>query len=271
MEGIESWAQVYRALRISEVTPDLHDLFERKAEKQKVYWISDFPQPPKVESIRSIKYLHDRNLGQDVVDKFGLLYGSVGDCAGISITNTLVAPVFDLNGSYITFQVRYLSENAPKRWRMPSGSAAQNILYGGWLVDSSTQHLWIVEGASDVWNMANLHRQAVGVFTTKASSAQLNRLRDLSIYNGLKLVVCLDGDSTKVTNTGKTVDCGMILYGELCAYGLDPILVRLRTEEDPGMLSLERLQEIEAEYGISDQAGVYERDVESGDFRVGQV
>jgi len=254
MEGIESWALVYRALRIAQVTPDIEDLFAGRTERKKEYWISDFPQPPMTEPIQSVKYLVDRGLGGEVVQHYGLQYGKVGECAGIDIQNTIIAPVFDLNGAYITFQVRYLSSASKTRWKMPSGSAAQNILYGGWLIGSYTKYLWVVEGASDVWNLHKLGRQAVGVFTTKASSAQLNRLRDLSVHHDLTIAVCMDGDSNYTTKTGKYVDCGMSIYSELCAYGLSPELVRLRPEEDPGMLTQARLIEIERESGIEEHA-----------------
>lgn len=249
MEKIESWAQVYRDLRMNQVTPDLEVLFAEKKRDTKKYWVSPFPQPPMVEPIRSIKYLLDRGLGLEIVARFGLLYGVGGDCAGISITDAIVAPVYDLNGSYITFQVRYLSPSAPRRWQMPSGSAAQNVLYGGWLIDGTavSKDLWIVEGASDVWNMVRLGVHSVGLFTNKASAAQLNRIRDLCSKYDLRPIVCMDGDACFVGKEGRAVDMGAKVAAELSAYGLNVRTAYLRKEEDPGNLTEVRLREVYSE------------------------
>lgn len=243
-EKIESWAKVYRDLKLTTVTPDLEELFAEKKGKEKEYWISPFPQPPQVEPIRSIQYLVDRGLGPDIVSRYGLLYGACGSSAGLSISDSIIVPVFDLNKAYVTFQVRYLSPSAPRRWQMPLGSAAQNILYGGWLIDSSTRHLWIVEGASDVWRLASFGTQAVGIFTTKTSPAQLNRLMDLCRDCSLIPVVCMDGDARFTRRDGKEVDCGLTIVHELQAFGLDPQVVYLEKTEDPGSLSRERFDEI---------------------------
>ena len=246
MEKIESWAQVYRDLRMSQVTPDLEVLFAEKRGDNKKYWISPFPQPPMVEPIRSVKYLLERKIGPDIVARFGLLYGVGGECAGIHIEDCIVAPVYDLNGTYITFQVRYLSPFALRRWQMPSGSAAQNVLYGGWLIDMNAPRgdLWIVEGASDVWNLTRLGVPAVGLFTNKASAAQLNRIRDLCTKYKLLPVVCMDGDACFTGKGGNVVDMGAKVASELSAYGLEVRTVHLPKEEDPGSLTEARLEEI---------------------------
>lgn len=247
MEKIESWAQVYKDLKLTRVTPDLEELFAEKKGETKKYWVSPFPQPPMVEPIRSIKYLVERGLRQDIIAQYGLLYGLGGICSGISVADCIVAPVYDLNGSYLTFQVRYLAPSAPRRWQMPSGSAAQSVLYGGWLINGLSKHLWIVEGASDVWKLASLGAQAVGLFTNKASASQLNRLRDLCVRYSLTPVVCMDGDACFQKKDGKEVDCGKTIANELAAYGLDAQMVYLKKEEDPGSLTESRFRELSRE------------------------
>lgn len=244
MEGIESWAQVYRDLRVTQVTPDIEALLAAHPEKKRNYWISEFPQAPQVEPIVSVAYLTERGIGPEIVGRFGLLYGRSGDSAGIFIGDSIVVPVYDLNGAYITFQVRYLNPDAKLRWRTPTGSPIQNVLYGGWLVSGTSGELWVVEGPSDVWNMAKLGCEAVGLFTKEASAAQLNRLRDLSVRLGVKLVVCMDGDAVVQKRNGKVVDYGRKIYDELCAFGLDPALVHLEKDEDPGALSASRLAQV---------------------------
>ena len=245
MEGIESWAQVYKDLKITQVTPDIEALLGEKTERKKQYWISTFPLESQREPIKSVKYLIDRGIGSEVVERFGLLYGCQGDAAGISVEDAIIAPVYDLNGAYITFQVRYLSPNTKKRWKMPSGSPAQNLLYGGWLIGDFSSDLWIVEGASDVWNLAKLGEQAVGLFTAKATAAQLNRIHDICIRYQLKPIVCMDGDAVYLHHkTHKYIDCGKDIYNELIVMNLNASVVYLNKKEDPGMFSADRLKEL---------------------------
>jgi hypothetical protein len=127
---------------------------------------------------------------------------------------------------------------------MPSGSAAQNILYGGWMIGPSGKHLWIVEGASDVWKMSSFGAQAVGLFTSKASASQLNRIWDLCVCHSLQPVVCMDGDACFRNREGKEIDCGQKIANEVAAFGLDPQLVYLKKEEDPGSLTRDRFLEL---------------------------
>jgi len=219
-------------------------LIKSKPDRKKQYRISAWPHPDQVESVRSIQYLTERGITSDIIERYGLVYGISGDCTGVSIADSLVIPVYDLNGVFVTFQVRYLAKGAPLRWRMPSGSPAQNVLYGGWLVQGEPSELWIVEGASDVWTMALLGCQSVGLFTKETSAAQLNRLRDLCVSNELTPVICMDGDAVTRKNGLVTVDYGLRIHNELCAFGLDPVLVHLNETEDPGGLTEERFQEI---------------------------
>lgn len=243
-EGIESWAQVYRDLRLTDVTPDMEDLLSSGKKKRARYWISSFPQAPQIEPVRSVQYLVERGIGPELVERFGILYGAYGECAGIVIANSLVVPVYDLNGSYLTFQVRSLIPGVKLRWLAPEGSPLQHVLYGGWLIDASLPELWVVEGPSDVWNLAKLGVQAVGLFTKEASPAQLNRLRDLCVCLSLKPVICMDGDAVVTGPYGKVTDYGQKVSAELSAFGLEPVLVHLNKDEDPGMLSAERLVEV---------------------------
>jgi len=242
MEGIETWAEVYKRLKVTKIAKDFDDLFAtpRKSSKSP-YQISDFPQPPDVEPIVGVRYLADRGLGQEIVDAFGLLYGVRGEYSGIHIDNSIIVPIWDLNGSYITFQTRNLHPSG-LRWKSPAGSPLQNLLYGGWLVSERTGQLWIVEGASDVWNFHKYGIQAVGIFTKEASAAQINRIRELCLDFGLQPIVCLDGDA--VLREPPFRDFGKKIFDELCAFGLEPHLVHLSAHEDPGNLSADRVREV---------------------------
>ena|GEM_PF-5526067 len=245
-EGIVHWSEVFKKLKITQVAKDLEELFATKPQAKKQYYISPFPAAPDalVEPLIPVKYLADRDLGQPVIDAYGLVYARLGFVAGISVQNCIVAPVWDLNGTYLTFQVRYLSPEAPLRWRSPSGSPIQRILYGGWMIPIAgvPKELWIVEGASDCWNLYRHGIQAVGLFTKEASDSQLLRIRQLCSAFKLTPVVCLDGD----TVTPKK-DYGLVIQNELLAFGFDARLVHLERHEDPGSLSAERLAQVRSE------------------------
>lgn len=233
MEGL-SWPEVFEQLEGKRLAPDLTKYLDLRQENKKIdLQVNDFPTHPYIEPIKSIKYLQDRNLGESVVHYFGLMYGIDGEFSGIDIKNTLICPIFDLDKSYRTFQVRYLSRLSRKRWMNPQQSPNQDLLYGGWLINDLTDHLWLVEGASDVWNLFNHGIQSVGLFTKEASAGQLNRIHQLCSQFELTPVVCLDGDVDK-----KSI---LHLTNELSAYTLSPKVVVLEPEEDPGSLSYDRL------------------------------
>ena len=83
----------------------------------------------------------------------------------------------------------------------------------------------------------------MGLFTSKASASQLNRIRDLCVCHSLQPVVCLDGDARFVKG-GKEIDLGLKIANELAAFGLDALLVHLDKVEDPGSLTYDRLREL---------------------------
>lgn len=239
MEGITSWREVYERLKVNRIALDIEELLATKPRGQKQYEISQFPAAPNalVEEIHNIPYLEERGLGRDVIDTYGLLYGRLGFSANISVADAVILPVYDLNGTYMTFQVRYLNPAARLRWRTPSNSPIQRLLYGGWLVPwTHDRHLWVVEGASDVWGLFRHDIQSVGLFTKEASDAQLNRIVEVCRDFGLTPVVCLDGDAV----TPKE-DYGRTIQHELIASGLNALLVHLERHEDPGALSAERV------------------------------
>jgi len=247
MENITSWREVYERLKVNRIALDIEELLATKPVGQKQYEVSQFPAAPHawVEEIGHIAYLDERGLGKDVIDAYGLLYGRLGASANIGITDSIILPVYDLNGAYLTFQVRYLSPTSRLRWRTPSNSPIQRLLYGGWIIPwNRDRQLWIVEGASDVWGLFRHGVQSVGLFTKAASDAQLNRVAEVCRDFGLIPVVCLDGDA--ITDSK---DFGQVIQHELIASGLDARLVHLERHEDPGALPAERLASLRQELG----------------------
>ena len=243
MEGLTSWAEVYEGLRNVTSQFDLDELFAGKTYKTKKHIINAFPDGCSLENIGEIEYLRNRGIGSDVIEAYGLMYGIGGVYDGINIKNSIVAPIWDIDHTYKTFQVRYLSPKSYMRWLNPQGSPIQNLLYGGWMVTPEDKEIWIVEGASDAWRMFTFGVKAVGLNTKEASTAQLNKLTKLCRYFELKPIVLLDGDAS-IAQGKQNVDYATKLFNELAASGLRPGITKLKYEEDPGGLSYERFCEV---------------------------
>ena len=234
MENIDSWKDVWEDLKSVTTNFKINDLFNKKT-NSKIYKISEFPDETLLEPLGLVEYLKERNIGLNIIEEFGLKYGVSGKAADINISGTIVCPIWDIDGSYKTFQVRYLNPESYMRWCNPLESPIQDVLYGGWLINHEKDTLWIVEGASDVWRLRTYGIQSVGLNTKEASPAQLNKIVKLSKYMKLRPVVCLDGDAAKANKK---------LFNEIIASGLDPVLIKLEINEDPGGLTYERLKQL---------------------------
>lgn len=253
LEGINNWKDVYERLKSSRIEVDVDKLLgvQEEIERQDIVntWLSD----DILTDIQDCAYLTSRGLGQQVIDQFSLKYvtgGFLGDGRKkISLRDSIAVPIYEVDGTYKTFQIRFVNPISKMRWTTPPHSPVQNLLYGGWLVNERTPDLWIVEGASDVWRMSTFNEQAVGLFTKEASASQYNKIYYLCKLYGLRPVVLLDGDVRIGEKFGK-VDYVKKLFCELDAFGLDPQVVRLELEEDPGSLSEERFQEIKQQLEV---------------------
>ncbi|MDC1299909.1 CHC2 zinc finger domain-containing protein [bacterium] len=241
MENIESWTDVYKEISQTSSDFDISDIFKEKKKKEKID--VGFPPDWMVEPIVSLEYLSSRNLGSDIIQNFGLLYGKTGEYGKVHVSGSIIVPVWDIDGSYKTFQVRYLNEKARPRWSGPLGSPISDCLYGGWLASERDDELWIVEGASDVWNMSNFGARAVGLSTKEASASQLLKIHQLCSSYDLLPIICLDGDVPILSMKAKRDFIGELFF-ELSALSLSPEVVILNPEEDPGNISYERYAEI---------------------------
>lgn len=235
MENIKSWRDVWEDLKSTTTDFNINDLFKKQETKNKIQDLIEFPANECLEEIGHLDYLESRGLGRSVIDTFGLRYGKVGKVGKISLSGTLVCPVWDLDFSYRTFQLRTLLESSSSRWFNPPGSPIQHLLYGGWVVGPASGTLWIVEGASDVWKLYSYGVQSVGLNTKEASPSQLNKIIKSCKFLNLRPVVCMDGDA---------LDAGKKLHNELDACGIYPLFVELRKDEDPGSLTVDRLTEV---------------------------
>jgi DNA primase len=233
MENIDNWQEVFADLKTVSTDYKIEDLFsEKESSVKKIKDMIPFPDASSLTDIVNNTYLMNRNLGQDIINTFGLKLGLTGKFSGLYITNAIVCPVWNLDAEYKTFQIRCNSDTF--RWGNPAGSPIQHLLYGGWLVNAERGNLWIVEGASDTWKIYSHGGQAVGLNTKEASPAQLNDIFRLCHTYNLKPIVCMDGDahsSSKAINE------------ELIALGLDSRAILLPHDLDPGKLSLEEYKE----------------------------
>lgn len=180
MENISDWKSVYDILKSKTTNFNLNEILTKKTLEKKVN-INSFPSLEFLEEIGSLEYLEQRGITREVIKEYSLFYGKKGRCDNVNLTASIIVPVFDLDGSYKTFQVRYLG-NKSMRWTNPVGSPIQDLLYGGWLVRPEDKYLWIVEGASDVWRMRTFEVRAVGLNTKEASCSQLNKIVKLCNY-----------------------------------------------------------------------------------------
>lgn len=237
-----TWAEVFEKLGSKELFDSVDELLSKvnPYQERKLIQIEiPFPTEDCLDDVPYTEYLRDRDLDPQTLRNFGVRYGTRGHFSNISIYNSLVAPVFDVNGKYWTFQVRYLGTGM--RWKNPVGSNIHSLLYGGWYI-SDGDYLFIVEGPSDVWKMAQFGLNAVGLFTKRASDNQLNRIKILCQHYDLKPVVMLDGDASVANDKGDNP--AENIYCELAAYGLNPKIVYLEYSEDPGSISRERVDQI---------------------------
>lgn len=248
MEGIETWREVYKRLKSSRIEIDIDKLLGIEKEIAQQERFNPWPQENMLTNVGQCDYLQNRGLGEDIVTQFNICRGTFGQWQRVNLYNTLVVPVFELDGTYKTFQARFLDPNRKPRWQAPVNSPLQDLLYGGWLVNGRTTDLWIVEGASDVWKMHTFGAQAVGLFTKEATSSQFNKLFYLCTLYDLRPIVCLDGDVVKAQKKNPIKK----LFCELQAYGLSPSVVYLSEDEDPGSLTLERFQELSTTLGGND-------------------
>lgn len=247
MEGISNWRDVYDALKKSSPTTSMDELFgKKKSKEEKINSTIPFPIIPFIEPIQSVKYLEDRSLGQDIVQTFNLWYGVDGEFGKVNITKSIVFPIYDINGEYRSWQCRILGDNGKNssRWMSPIDNPNHNLLYGSWLIDSSVDYFWVVEGASDVWNLKNYGISSVALFTKSCSSVQLEKLVYLSRFYDAKPIVCMDGDARPKDIFSKGKDYNNLLYNKLVASGLDAKKIDLRYEEDPGGLDTTRIDEL---------------------------
>lgn len=246
-ENLDSWKEVYAALSKPELASSSIDLFPqpvRKKDTSKV--VNAFPPPQFLEDIKCIEYLRQRGIGKDICDTFGLKYGLGGWFDKVDITNSIVIPIFDIDGTYRSFEVRSLDERSG-RWNTPENNPIQDLLYGGWITPPKDSFIAVVEGASDVWSMTNHGVYAVGLFTARASQSQLMKLAHLCTESNSFPVVLLDGDAC-VPKKPKNEIYAKNLYSELFAFGLNPRWFPLEIDEDPGGMTEERIDELKREF-----------------------
>lgn len=258
-ENIHNWKQVYEDIKASGVVSELDVramLSPVKPTEKKGPDMNVYPRDHLVEEIGSLDYFTHRGFSPDqtkgVCAAYGLMYGRGGYHHKVLLEGTIVVPIYDLDGTYKTYQVRYLDPRAKMRWNNPTGSPLQDLLYGGWLINDNQKDLLVVEGASDCWNLWKHGYQSVGLFTKEATTSQRGKLVELARKFDLTFSVMLDGD-THSESKGYGADYPRKIHSELLAFGLKSRVIYLASDQDPGGLMEQQIQDYLAEGGEHEQ------------------
>lgn len=109
---------------------------------------------------RNVKYLEDRGIDAVMAKYFNLRFCEdgyfeyptpEGKNAKQNYSNRIIIPIFDLNGTFVSFQGRDITGTADKKYLFPPGFAATGShLYNGHNVIPGTNRVLVGEGAFDV-------------------------------------------------------------------------------------------------------------------------
>lgn len=109
---------------------------------------------------RNVKYLEDRGINADIAKYFHLRFCEEGyftyptpegKNARQNYSRRIIIPIFDLNGTFVSFQGRDISGEAEKKYLFPPGFAATGShLYNAHNVLPTTSRILVGEGVFDV-------------------------------------------------------------------------------------------------------------------------
>jgi DNA primase len=198
------------------------------------------------------EYLLNRGIGRDTCDRFALRFSESGtfSAPGSShvqdYSNRIIMPIFDLDGSLVSFQGRDITGTAERRYMFPPlYASAGSLLYNGWNVGQADTVV-LCEGPFDVIAADQAFRNgsrflnvaAIGSFGMHLSRGnpsgddQFGRLMRLK-QKGLKRVVFMwDGEYKAVK---AAVESGEALR----AAGFEVAIALLPLGSDPGSLDMD--------------------------------
>lgn len=221
----------------------IQDLNELSIPKSTPAWEMD---PP-------VEYLARRGVFADLCEYFQLYWSENGaweyaDPRGFTgkqdYSNRIIIPVFDLDGTLVSFQGRDTTGQAEQRYLFPPGFAsAGSYLYNGYRVEEGVKTLVICEGVFDVihakaaLNGAGMKdHEPVGTFGMHLSTGnptgddQMGRLRKLKREKGVTDIVFLWDGEQKALNAAADHCLALTAHGFNCRVAMTP------DGTDPGSL-----------------------------------
>lgn len=147
--------------------------------------------PPRSDwTTRALEYLHDRDVTDYIIEKYGLYYCGTGRYQG-----RVIIPVV-MDHMIVSFQARTIYPNEKKRYDNPPGAVTSRCLFGYNLISKhvTTDRLVIVEGPFDVMavNEVDSSTAAVGCFGKSISEEQLDLLAKVQPK---KYILMFDSDA----------------------------------------------------------------------------
>lgn len=160
-----------------------------------------FPKVIDIEDSEDAQeYLHERNIGYDIIRHFGLQYCSQNTpCPGYGEHETLwtrrriFVPIYDISGNLICWQARDITGKSHMKYIFPPGFEGRLYLYNAHAIPYGAKYLVLSEGVMDTfgWWRAGAHN-VVASFGHKLSSEQVDILLDLQPE---EIIIAWDDDS----------------------------------------------------------------------------
>lgn len=202
---------------------------------------------------RNLKYLENRGIGSDIARYFHLRFCKKGlfkyEMDGLAkfmrFDMRIIIPVFDLDGTLVSFQGRDITGEAEKKYLFPPGYATTGEhLYNGHNV-RETERVTVSEGAFDVmackiaWDGDPDLRDVVpvGTFGKHLSENQLHKFRTLKERGVREVTFLWDGE---VKATDDAIRAGLQVKG----MGFNVRLGVLPKDKDPNEISPEELRAV---------------------------
>ena len=213
--------------------------------------LSDLVLPPSFEipiEGRNLRYLTQRGIGIDIAKYFHLRfckkgwfkYKFDGEDKFMKFDDRILIPVFDLEGTMVSFQGRDITGKAEKKYLFPPGFAATGEhLYNGQNVHG-TERVLVGEGVFDVMaqkialdeDVALRDVVPVGTFGKHLSENQIHRFMELHKRGVRQVTFMWDSEPEAIQGMIKS---GLTLRG----YGFDVRIALLPEGKDPNEVPTE--------------------------------
>jgi len=202
---------------------------------------------------RNVAYLENRRIGIEAARYFGLRYchkglwmyvdPTYGTKKFVSFDRRIIIPVFDLEGTLVSFQGRDITGTAEKKYLFPNGFASTGEhLYNGHNV-LNTERVLVGEGVFDViaqkialdGDSALRDVVPIGTFGKHIAAGQLGKFHALQERGVREVTLMWDGE---LKATDDAVKAGL----ELVGMGFRVRVAMLPADKDPNEISAEEVR-----------------------------